>query len=51
LLSLGSILAVGSFCGLLAQKVKVPDIILFLLAGIVLGLELSGILDMKQVHP
>jgi cell volume regulation protein A len=47
LLSFGSILDVGSFCGLLAQKVKVPDIVLFLHTSIVLGLELSGILDMK----
>ena len=46
LLSFGIIPAVGSFCGFLAQKVKVPDIVMFLLAGIVLVPELFGVIDM-----
>jgi cell volume regulation protein A len=47
LFSFGIILAVGSFCGFLSQKVRVPDIVIFLLAGIVLGPELSGVIDIK----
>ncbi|NJD54964.1 MAG: sodium:proton antiporter [Nitrospirae bacterium] len=47
LLSFGIILAVGAFCGFLAQRIKVPDIVIFLLAGIVLGPELSGVIDVK----
>ena len=47
LLACGIILAVGAFCGFLAQKVKIPDIVIFLLAGIVLGPELSGVIDIK----
>jgi potassium/hydrogen antiporter len=47
LLSFGIILAVGAFCGFLAQKIKIPDIVIFLLAGIALGPELSGIIDVK----
>lgn len=47
LLSLGIVLAVGSLCGLLAQKAKVPDVVIFLLAGILLGPELLGALHIK----
>jgi cell volume regulation protein A len=37
LLSCGLILAIGTIAGLIAQKIRIPDIALFLLAGIVLG--------------
>jgi potassium/hydrogen antiporter len=47
LLSVGIILAVGSFCAFLAQKIKVPDIVIFLLAGILLGPEMTHVLDIK----
>lgn len=47
LLSIGIILAVGSFCGFLAQKIKIPDIVVFLLIGIVLGPEMTNLIDIK----
>jgi cell volume regulation protein A len=47
LLSFGIILAVGSFCGFLAQRVKVPDIVIFLMAGIVLGPEMTDVINIK----
>lgn len=47
LLSIGIILAVGSFCGFLAQKIRVPDIVVFLLIGIVLGPETTSVIDIK----
>jgi len=37
LLSCGLILAIGTIAGLLAQKVRIPDIAIFLIAGIALG--------------
>lgn len=47
LLSIGIILAVGSFCGFLSQKIRVPDIVVFLLVGIVLGPEMANVIDIK----
>lgn len=47
LLSIGIILAVGAFCGFLAQKIRVPDIVVFLLIGIVLGPEMTNVIDIK----
>ena len=43
----GVILFAGSFCGILAQKLKVPDVVLFLLIGICLGPELAGVIDVR----
>jgi cell volume regulation protein A len=45
LLAVGIILAVGSVLGYLARRSGVPDIVLFLGAGIALGPDVSGILD------
>ncbi len=45
LLAAGIILAVGSVLGYFARLLKVPDIVLFLLAGIALGPELLGWLN------
>jgi len=42
LLLVGIILAAGAFSGFLSQKVKVPDIALFLVVGIILGPEVTG---------
>jgi potassium/hydrogen antiporter len=47
LLIFGIILATGSFCGILAQKFKVPDVVVFLLIGMCLGPEITGIIDVK----
>ena len=44
LFSLGIILATGTFSGFLSQKFKVPDVAIFLLAGILLGPEVTSIL-------
>ena len=45
LLAATLILAVGSVLGYLARHVRAPDIVLFLLAGIVLGPDVTGLLD------
>jgi cell volume regulation protein A len=37
LLALGFILAVGTAAALLAQKIRVPDVAVFLVAGIAIG--------------
>ena len=44
LLLVGIILAAGAFSGFLSQKAKVPDIALFLVVGIILGPEVTGII-------
>jgi cell volume regulation protein A len=49
LLSFGIILAAGALSGFLAQKTKVPDIVIFLLAGVLLGPEVVGVLHIKAV--
>jgi len=43
----GIILAAGSLSGIVARRCKAPDVVLFLLAGILLGPELAGILDVR----
>jgi cell volume regulation protein A len=43
----GIILLTGSLSGILAQKLKVPDVAVFLLIGMVLGPELAGVIDVK----
>lgn len=45
LLAVAIILAVGSFLGFIAHRLRIPDIVLFLLAGIVLGPAVSGVID------
>ena len=47
LLSFGIILAFGSAFGLLAQKLKVPDVAVFLLVGMALGPEVGGLVDIR----
>jgi cell volume regulation protein A len=39
------ILLVGSVLGYVARKIRVPDIVLFLIAGIILGPAVSGVLN------
>lgn len=43
----GIILLAGTFSGILAQKFKVPDVVVFLLIGIGLGPELAGVIDVR----
>ena len=47
LLSCGLILAIGTVTGLLAQKIKIPDIAVFLLVGMVIGPAVLGLIDIK----
>jgi cell volume regulation protein A len=47
LLIAGIILAAGSLSGIVARRCKAPDVVLFLLAGILLGPELTGVLDVR----
>ncbi len=44
---IGVILFAGSVSGILARKFKVPDVVVFLLVGMGLGPELSGVFDVK----
>jgi cell volume regulation protein A len=45
LLAFAIILASGAVCSVVARKLKVPDIVVFLLVGILLGHEVLGLLD------
>jgi cell volume regulation protein A len=47
LLTFGAILAIGSFSGLIASKFKVPDVVVFLLAGLLIGPGMLGWVDIK----
>jgi potassium/hydrogen antiporter len=47
LLSCGLILTLGVLTGLLAQKLKIPDVALFLIVGIVFGPQMLGLIDIK----
>jgi cell volume regulation protein A len=44
----GIILAAGAVSGLLAQKLKVPDVVVFLLTGILLGPEVLPMIDISE---
>lgn len=43
----GLILAIGTVTGLLAQKIKIPDVALFLIVGMLIGPEAMGLIDIK----
>jgi cell volume regulation protein A len=45
LFSCGLILAVGTIAGFVAQKIRIPDIAIFLLAGIAMGPHALGLID------
>ena len=47
LLSFGFILAIGTLTGLLAQKIKVPDVAVFPIVGILIGPQALGLIDIK----
>ena len=47
LLSCGIILGVGTMCGFLSQKIKVPDVAIFLLVGMLLGPAVTGIIQIR----
>jgi cell volume regulation protein A len=47
LLSCGLILAVGTLAGLLAQKISIPDVAVFLVAGILIGPQVAGLVHIN----
>jgi cell volume regulation protein A len=47
LLSGGIILAIGIITGLLAQKIKIPDVAVFLVVGMAIGPAALGLIDIK----
>ena len=47
LLSGGLILAIGTITGLVAQKIKIPDVAVFLIAGMAIGPQALGLIDIK----
>jgi len=47
LFSGGLILAIGTITGLLAQKMKIPDVAVFLLVGMLIGPQALGLIDIK----
>jgi cell volume regulation protein A len=47
LLLFGIVLAVGTFSGLLARLVRVPDVVVFLLVGMLIGPEILGLVNIK----
>ena len=48
LLSGGIILAIGTVTGFVAQKIKVPDIALFLIVGMAIGPDVLGLINIKS---
>ncbi len=47
LLSCGIVLSIGTITGLLAQKIKVPDVAVFLIVGMAIGPAALGLIDVK----
>src|SRR5690349_13843113 len=47
LMTFGVILAFGTAFGLLAQKLRVPDVAIFLVVGMLLGPEVGGLVNLK----
>lgn len=47
LLMFGSILAMGTFSGLLARMARIPDVVLFLLVGMLIGPGMLGWMDIR----
>ena len=47
LLSCGLILAVGTLTGLLAQKIRIPDVAAFLVVGMAIGPQALGLIDIR----
>jgi cell volume regulation protein A len=51
LLACGLILAVGTFTGLVAQKLGIPDVAIFLIAGMLVGPQAFGLIDIQANSP
>ncbi|HXN68380.1 MAG TPA: cation:proton antiporter [Bradyrhizobium sp.] len=48
LLSCGLILAIGTLAALLAQKIRIPDVAVFLVAGIAIGPHALGLVHIRE---
>ena len=46
-MAFGIILAVGTACSVLAQKLRIPDVVIFLIVGLLLGPDVSGMVNIK----
>jgi len=51
LLACGLILAVGTITGLLSQKIGIPDVAVFLIAGMLIGPEVLGLINIRAYSP
>jgi potassium/hydrogen antiporter len=51
LIACGLVLAIGTAVGLLAQKIRIPDVALFLLTGMAIGPHALGLVDIKADSP
>ncbi len=47
LMVFGIILALGTLCAVLAQKLRLPDVVVFLVIGTLIGPDMAGIIDIK----
>jgi cell volume regulation protein A len=47
LLQFGLILAIGTLTGLLAQKIRIPDVVLFLVVGMAVGPQALGLINIE----
>src|ERR1700746_144909 len=47
LLSCGLILAIGTITGLIAEKIRIPDVAVFLIVGMAIGPQALGLIDIK----
>ena len=47
LIVFGTILAIGTLCGLVAQKARIPDVAVFLIVGMLLGPEAAGLVNIR----
>jgi len=51
LLACGLVLAVGTFTALLSRKIGIPDVALFLIAGMLIGPEVLGLINIRADSP
>jgi cell volume regulation protein A len=47
LLSCGLVLTIGTLAGFLAQKIRIPDVAVFLIVGMLIGPEALGLINIK----
>nr|WP_249780993.1 sodium:proton antiporter [Bradyrhizobium sp. dw_78] len=50
-MSCGLVLAIGTLAAFLAQKIRIPDVVLFLVIGIAIGPQALGLIDIKADSP